>query len=352
MSSMMRRASAMMMVSAVGLCVSVTSAQVASPPVPPAQPAAPGRAPTLPPVDPANAKNLQPVPDADKPNTAPFGHVETRGSGGTTLVLIAGLGCDWSVWDDFMTRNAEKYTMHAVTLPGFGGSPSPAVKPGSSFADLAWLDNAEWALLQLIDEKKIEKAVVIGQGLGGQIALRFAAHHPERVSGVMSLHGHPVYPFRGATMPTNTKEQRAAFITAQGAPRFETMNDEFFNQMVEQYSSGLVADSSKSQKLLPMLRKVDRRVWTRYYFEYLAEDVSGDMSRITAPIVMVAGMEPSPTEELAAEQRRNWEGLMAGAPKTRWVFLDETRDLIQMERPAEVDREVAALVEQIKGAGN
>ena len=64
-------------------------------------------------------------------------HVETRGEGDTHLLLVPGLLCDWTVWESFMERNAERYTMHAVTLPGFGGTEPPPepeatrARPGS-----------------------------------------------------------------------------------------------------------------------------------------------------------------------------------------------------------------------------
>ena len=49
-------------------------------------------------------------------------HVEVRGTGDTALVLIPGLVCGWEVWESFMDRNGDRYTMYAVTLPGMNGS--------------------------------------------------------------------------------------------------------------------------------------------------------------------------------------------------------------------------------------
>ena len=68
---------------------------------------------------PTNAAHAKPLP-------APEGlaHVERVGTGPVDLVLIPGLACDWRVWEDFLQRNARRYTMYAVTLPGFGGAPA------------------------------------------------------------------------------------------------------------------------------------------------------------------------------------------------------------------------------------
>lgn len=43
----------------------------------------------------------------------------------------------------------------------------------------------------LLDRMALERAVVVGQGLGVSIALRLAARHPDRVEGVVALDGGP-----------------------------------------------------------------------------------------------------------------------------------------------------------------
>ncbi|HWQ33597.1 MAG TPA: hypothetical protein VNQ79_12150 [Blastocatellia bacterium] len=47
-----------------------------------------------------------------------LGHVEKRGRGPVPMILISDVRTDWTIWQSFMERNAERYTMYAVTLPG------------------------------------------------------------------------------------------------------------------------------------------------------------------------------------------------------------------------------------------
>lgn len=303
----------------------------------PATPASP--APPRFPIPAGGTAPVQPEPNAEQSGLAPLGHVETRGSGERTLVLIPGLACDWSVWDEFMTRNASNYTMHAVTLPGFGGSAAPGVTPGSTFADLAWLDNAEWAIIQHLDEHKIEKPVLVGVGLGGQLALRLAIHHPERFGAVVDVQGYPAFPFRTRD-PITTKPQRAAFIAKEGEPRFRAMPDATFDEMVQAYPSTLVADAAKAQALTPILRKTGRAVWTRYYFEFLAEDLTAELASIRIPVLVVAALEYAPGPMLE-ESKNVWRGLFAGLPAARIEYLENTRELVMLDRPAELDRMLA-----------
>ncbi|HVZ93963.1 MAG TPA: alpha/beta hydrolase [Phycisphaerales bacterium] len=282
-------------------------------------------------------ERLQPKPQPGKPDTAPLAHVETRGKGPLTMILIPGHGCDWSIWDDFMTRNADRYTMLAVTLPGFAGTDAPAVKPGSTFADLAWLDNAEWAVVQLLDERKIEKPVIVGQGLGGLLALRIGAHHPDRPGAVIDIHGYPAFPFPGAKMPVETKPQRAAFISATGGKMYETMSDGAFDFEVQHFAQGVTMDKERAKGILAMLRKAPRPVYTRYFFEYLAEDLTGEVSAIKAPILMVVASEVSRAIDLPQSNEMEWRPLMAGAPKAHWAFINRSLEMVMIDQPKQTD---------------
>src|SRR5262245_47521140 len=86
-------------------------------------PGTPAPAPQAPPA--AAPKVDQPAAAPSTGAVTPLGHVEVRGTGPVPVVLIPNLVMDWTIFESFMQRNSEKFTMYAVTLPGFAGSAPP-----------------------------------------------------------------------------------------------------------------------------------------------------------------------------------------------------------------------------------
>src|SRR5215510_12834629 len=56
---------------------------------------------------------------------SPIPEYKRVGRGTQTLLLIPCMSCRWNEWEEFMERNQAKYTMYAVTIPGYGGTPVP-----------------------------------------------------------------------------------------------------------------------------------------------------------------------------------------------------------------------------------
>jgi pimeloyl-ACP methyl ester carboxylesterase len=50
--------------------------------------------------------------------------VDVKGSGGRPIILIPGLGCPGSVWDETVAHLGEDYEAHVLTLAGFAGLPA------------------------------------------------------------------------------------------------------------------------------------------------------------------------------------------------------------------------------------
>ena len=92
---------------------------------------------------------------------------EVHGTRGRPVILIPGLeGGPW-VWKDTIARLEKNHVVYAVTLAGFDGMPAPARKTGL-------VDQADASLLQLIEQRHIDRPVLVGHSLGGTLALRFA----------------------------------------------------------------------------------------------------------------------------------------------------------------------------------
>jgi pimeloyl-ACP methyl ester carboxylesterase len=96
----------------------------------------------------------------------------SRHGAGPPLVLLHALGSSRSAWDPVLPGLAERFDVIAVDLPGFGGSASlpPGVEPTP--ARLAG------SLADLLDELQIDRPHVVGNSLGGWIALELAAIRP------------------------------------------------------------------------------------------------------------------------------------------------------------------------------
>lgn len=103
-----------------------------------------------------------------------------RTGGGDPLVLIHGLGSARTVWSLVAPALSETFDVVAVDLPGHGRTPWVADTPMSprSLAD---------SVLATLDALRVGRAHLLGNSLGGWIALELAAAHPDRVASVTAL---------------------------------------------------------------------------------------------------------------------------------------------------------------------
>ncbi|GAC1437946.1 MAG: hypothetical protein NVSMB51_13000 [Solirubrobacteraceae bacterium] len=97
----------------------------------------------------------------------------TMGSGRDVLLLHGLGGTKTSMYETAAALSAE-YRVHAVDLPGFGSSSKPTTAPYSArwFAD---------TIVELMDALEIERAHLIGNSMGGRVALEIAMNEPQRV---------------------------------------------------------------------------------------------------------------------------------------------------------------------------
>lgn len=107
-------------------------------------------------------------------------HVEEYGSG-EPLLLIHGWGMHGGMWGDIAERLAQDFRVIAVDLPGHGLSG----KSEGSFS----LDD----LVDALEEQFGEPLPVCGWSLGGQVALRWAGRHPDKVQRLALVASTPCF---------------------------------------------------------------------------------------------------------------------------------------------------------------
>jgi pimeloyl-ACP methyl ester carboxylesterase len=107
--------------------------------------------------------------------------VLTIGEGGSDVVLIHGLGAAKSSFFDCAALLAEAgHRVHAIDLPGFGGSSKPTIAPYSA----RWFADSVMGVMNILD---IESAHLVGNSMGGRVALEMGLRSPERVRSIAAL---------------------------------------------------------------------------------------------------------------------------------------------------------------------
>lgn len=104
-------------------------------------------------------------------------HVVTAGSG-PVLLLLHGWPEFWLTWEPVMQRLADRFTLVAPDLRGFGASDKPDVGGKWGAADHA----AD--LLALLDAMGHRRVGVVGHDVGGGVMLPLARQAPERLAGL------------------------------------------------------------------------------------------------------------------------------------------------------------------------
>jgi pimeloyl-ACP methyl ester carboxylesterase len=128
-------------------------------------------------------------------------HYETYGSGDEALVFIHGWTCDLTFW-----RGQEPvYQAHRsllIDLPGHGQSDKPKIAyPLEFFAR---------AIEAVMNDAQVERAVLIGHSLGGNIAYAFARMFPQEVKSIVFVDSYVARAPAGASPATLARYRRRA----------------------------------------------------------------------------------------------------------------------------------------------
>jgi pimeloyl-ACP methyl ester carboxylesterase len=92
---------------------------------------------------------------------------------GDPIVFIHGLGGSWVNWLENLPHFARDHRVVAMDLPGFGHSPMPA--------DKISISGYGRIVSELLDTLAIERAVVVGNSMGGFIGVEIALQFSTRV---------------------------------------------------------------------------------------------------------------------------------------------------------------------------
>ncbi len=215
------------------------------------------------------------------------------GKGKQSMILVPGLGFDYSIFKDFMVANRSNYTMYAITISGFGNTSAPPMPDASvSYGEQTWTKGVIDGISKLIIKENIQNPIIVGHfTLGSQIALRMAIDNPDKFSGAIILGGQAKfiaiqcnkvldYPLKFLIQGT---DKYSAPILFKG--KSEKDWDEG-NYLPEIYS----LNKKRGKKLWNIVASVPVPVMVRYLCEFTSTDLKAELSKIKCPVLVLRPM--------------------------------------------------------------
>ena len=171
---------------------------------------------------------------------------------GSPLVLIHGFGVSGHIWQALLPYLARRYQVFIVDLPGYGKS---------TFTSPWRLRDMAPLLLAWLEEVGLQKVSLIGQSMGGAIALHMSALAPETITQIVLI--------SSAGIPLETQLPRLMWRSMRSIVQFGNGN----------YPWKLIRDVMYPRPVL---------FWQNTQ-EMMTSDFRAEMATLTAPALIIWG---------------------------------------------------------------
>ncbi|MFN8597462.1 MAG: alpha/beta hydrolase [Anaerolineae bacterium] len=259
-------------------------------------------------------------------------HALDWGGHGDWLVLLHGLASQAHIWDLVAPQLIDRFRVIAIDQRGHGLSD----KPDSGY-DFATITRDLDAILSAL---KIDRAWLAGHSWGGNVAVHYAADHPQRVSGLILVDGgflqmpdHVDWPTAKKMLEppdligTPVEEFRANLKVWQGAawsPDAEAITLHNFE---------IRAD----QTIAPHLKKSNHMQVVRALYDHHPSEL---WASIQCPVLMVPAVAAPPYDERAQSmldnKRRNIARAEQNLKHSQTLWMNDTIHDIPLQRPNEL----------------
>jgi pimeloyl-ACP methyl ester carboxylesterase len=273
-----------------------------------------------------------------------LGNFQKRGTGKIPMILIPDIGADWSVYDSFMQRNNSQFTFYAVTLPGFGGTPTPPSRDKLNFGSMKWWNNAETALLNFIAQQKIDHPILLGHQAGSYLAMKVAIEKPQLVRGAVVLNGLLYAEFPGLEK-TATHEQRIAIANSwTPVELFPTPSQERYRSFIEQGQAAFCKNKEQQAKFSELASKDKASTWWNYFGELATTNLSDDIKTLKVPMLVLPSVHDSESpsfknNQIALDQWSSLDHSVSSLPITV-VRMEDCRMYATEDQPAKLDEAI------------
>jgi pimeloyl-ACP methyl ester carboxylesterase len=250
-----------------------------------------------------------------------------NGSKGRPLILIPGLASGGWVWQETVRSFSPEHAVYVLSLPGFDGRPAAGATPFAS---------AQAAVAKLIEQRRLDKPVIVGHSLGATMALALAESKPAQVGGVVAIDGLPVMPGT-ETLPAAERGRVAQGMKA----RMAGLAPALFAKQQQGYMRSIgVLDMGKADDIALLTGRSDPASVGQYAADVLELDLRPGLKNIQAPVLVIApyfdadAAQQGITPDAKADYYRT---LMQGAPKVEVVTVAPARHFAMIDQPQQVN---------------
>ena len=244
-----------------------------------------------------------------------------RGGDGPPLVLLHGFTGSWRVWELVLPALERRHDVLAPTLPGHAGGPPLE-------GDLTH-DTVPDAIERVMDAAEFETAHIVGNSLGGYVALQLAARGRARSVVALAPAGGWADDAYKDLLAFQTEligqlKQAAPYAdaltaTPQGRRRATQLLTVNYEHIPGELLAHQVRGAAAAPGALQMIEYARSRPWQL------------DAEHIACPVRIVWGTEDAllPWPSAAARFRHDW------LPHADWVILDGVGHAPQLDVPLE-----------------
>lgn len=239
---------------------------------------------------------------------------------GRPIIFLSGLSFTQPSWQPIISNLQHSYQAFTFDLRGHGETSA-----ASEYTFDAFFDDVAVTLDEILAHHIQEKPLLVGYSLGGDLAIRYAADHTEKLAGLIIIDGANPLP--------------APFLSENVIDEFRSkLESPELAQMIEQAKGTPYQILLKPQDLLNLNLELD--VYRKELLDLY--------KRVTCPITMLMSNTIAGTDgESAAGLNKLWhEGikhLQAECPAVQVKWFDADHQLVTTKA-----NEIAAVIDTIK----
>ena len=203
-------------------------------------------------------------------------HYREEGSGPPVVLLHANYASLF-MWEPWAEALKDRYRVIRVDLPAHGLT---GPEPSGDYS----LQRIQSLFEKFVDARGLERFVVVGTSIGGTVAMRYAADHPERIERLVMISPGSLEPrVRGRTTPANVPKiaDLLAWVTPRAFTAYLLRND---------YGDPTrVTDAVIDEWYEMWMREGNRQAMIDLLRQYVSGGVEAKIRSIRVPVLLMWG---------------------------------------------------------------